>query len=129
MEGKSEQKNITPTTEKKINWLVYFFLFFFAIFKDFIEIIIGLIPLAGPFLALVVGLPFAALILTILFLYGKLGLWQWIGVAITKILDFVSLVLPITTLMVLGLFLLEKSDLKKAVILLEKTKLTKISKN
>ena len=92
---------------------MYAFLLIIAIFKDLIQIIMGLIPFAGPFLSIFLSMPFTIIILTILLLYGKLGMWKWLGVFMAKILDKISIFLPITSLMIIALYFLEKTGLEK----------------
>jgi len=103
-------KNISSSSQ--LSFPLFILLLILAVIKDGVEVLIGLIPGFDAF-SWIFSLPFAAVIILIIFLIGISSTWFLIGQLIDA-LPFAS-ILPVTTLSVIGVYIAEKSPhLRKA---------------
>ena len=98
--------------KNKMNFTIFIFLLILALIKDGLEFVIGLIPIVGLF-SWLICLPLTAIIFAIIYIIGIGPSWAFI----VYIIDLVPLVsvLPITTIAVIGTYLVEKSPKAKKI--------------
>lgn len=123
MEKQTENKNIPITQEnkqnnaeiekkekksemKRMDFGIFLLLLIFAIIKDAIEIILGLIPGINLFVW-IFSLPFTAFILFITIITGIRGAWMFAGYLI-DLLPIAS-ILPVTTLTVIFCYITQNA--------------------
>lgn len=111
MSGIISSSQVEAKKESPLSLPLFILLLILALLKDIIEIAIGFIPVLDGF-SWLFSLPFAAIIIFIVFLSGVRSTWMLIG-QIFDIIPIASIV-PVTTLSVIALYAIEKSPkLKK----------------
>ena len=104
LQGNSEK-------ESPLSFPLFILLLILALLKDIVEVFIGFIPGLDA-VSWLFSLPFAAVILLIILLLGIRSTWVLIG----QLFDLIPIasILPVTTLSVIALYVVEKSPrLKK----------------
>ena len=94
----------------KMSLTVFIFLLITCIIKDALEIFLGLIPGINLFVW-IVSIPFVAYIFIIILMSGIRGTWLLVG-QILDLIPFAS-ILPIATLTVILVYIIEKSPILK----------------
>jgi len=118
--GTKNPKNVDDlienVTANAIDFSVYIILFGVAIIKDILDIVINLIPFIN-LLSFAISAPFTIIIFTITLITGKFGPWR-IGVSmVAQLLDWIPVIsfIPITTISIFLLVIMEKTDMGKIV--------------
>ncbi|MCX6736502.1 MAG: hypothetical protein NTW73_00175 [Candidatus Parcubacteria bacterium] len=118
--GNKNPKNVDDlvgnVTANTIDFSIYIILFGIAIIKDILDILINLIPYINLF-TFVISAPFTIIIFAITLITGKFGGWRIAIAMIAQLLDWVPIVsfIPITTISILLLVLMEKTGVGKIV--------------